>query len=106
MIFMVVILGFGIVFGFGLEKNGRSNYLRRDNLIKLLLKIVILTVLLSPDAFQFFNKYVINFVVFPIFILVVSDLFFKLNAIPFNIKSVFTTVFSNFKVWFSCRIFS
>ena len=61
MVFMVITLGFGIIFGFGLDKNGKSNYLKRDNLIKLLLKIVILTILLSPDAFQFFNKYVINF---------------------------------------------
>ena len=55
MVFMVVILGFKIIFGFAKQD------LEKTNLIKLLIKIVVLSVLLSPDAFQFFNKYVINF---------------------------------------------
>ena len=48
---------------------------------------------------KIFNKHVINFIIFPIFILVFSDLIFKLNATPFNIKTVLIPVFGNFKVF-------
>lgn len=48
---------------------------------------------------KIFNKYVINFIIFPVFILVFSDLIFKLNNVPFNVQSIFTTIFSNFNVF-------
>ncbi len=54
---------------------------------------------------KIFNKYVVNFIIFPVFILVFSDLIFKLNNIPFNIQSIFTSIFSNFNVFVLFAIF-
>ena len=63
MVFMVVIYGFRVIFGFTTdeEKDLKIGVINKNKLIKMLINVIVLSVLLSNTAFQFFNKFVINF---------------------------------------------